>query len=537
MDRLDKDNNYLRSRRSKKTRDIKEKERDDVFKTQFSMIRSQIQHSTSGSIKENSVLSIISLINQQNTNKSSNLNFFTSRQSLPSFLLPSIPIIEPNKGYLTLKIMKSTVKSKSIFNTKFIVTSQGILSSQKKNDGCVSIGRQQINDFGERINDIYLFPTDACISRSHCKLLYYDYFLQSEKVKKDVLTIFMINHDRLNKTARIKNFPHDLLYAICKFVLPKKRIYLQDLDTIYGTYVRIRIFNPFSLFKMIFPCMTKYYNASFSNKKLASFMVNTDISLVNRLDVFENSKVVYKLFEKKTLIIKDEMNFLFDSKSGFVINSSGSIRKVMFAISQHLELFGSDSNDFIEIKSNERVFNSQSFDISSKIYNLVLMKNQILNFNFAEIEKLEKYSFLYLVLTVGDPCGIMNRGNEYLFLAKRNESNIFNFNLKIKDSSNQLVEGYLFSKDYDAAINLQTDSEFIIYYNSFIDRWSITDLSSFSNVDYFGLWIGTSPDKKKNVRFHQTSKFIVKNGDFIKISETIIKLKVNQKLNDNMDIF
>ena len=165
------------------------------------------------------------------------------------------------------------------------------------------------------------------------------------------------------------------------------------------------------------------------------------------------------------------------------------------------------------------------------------MKNQILNFNFAEIEKLEKYSFLYLVLTVGDPCGIMNRGNEYLFLAKRNESNIFNFNLKIKDSSNQLVEGYLFSKDYDAAINLQTDSEFIIYYNSFIDRWSITDLSSFSNVDYFGLWIGTSPDKKKNVRFHQTSKFIVKNGDFIKISETIIKLKVNQKLNDNMDIF
>jgi hypothetical protein len=102
--------------------------------------------------------------------------------------------------------------------------------------------------------------------------------------------------------------------------------------------------------------MTKFYNASFSNKKLASFMVNTEISLVNRLDVFENSKVVYKLFEKKTLIIKDEMNFLFDSKSGFVINSSGSIRKVMFAISQHLELFGSDSNDFIEIKSNERVF-------------------------------------------------------------------------------------------------------------------------------------------------------------------------------------
>ena len=108
---------------------------------------------------------------------------------------------------------------------------------------------------------------------------------------------------------------------------------------------------------------------------------------------------------------------------------------------------------------------------------------------------------------------------------------------KDKDLLLKEARQFALDKDYDAAINLQTDSEFIIYYNSFIDRWSITDLSSFSNVDYFGLWIGTSPDKKKNVRFHQTSKFIVKNGDFIKISETIIKLKVNQKLNDNMDIF
>jgi hypothetical protein len=407
----------------------------------------------------------------------------------------------------------------------------------------VSIGRQQINDFGERINDIYLFPTDACISRSHCKIFYSDFLSQSQKSKEALTTLFMINHARLNQFAKVKNIPQDLLFRIAKFAIPKKKLYLQDNDTIYGTYLKIKHSNPFNILKLIFPYLNECHQILFPNKKLNDFLSKIEkseylkSSYLNHYDNEEKSKKIMKLFEKKMVLLKDEMNFLFDSKAGFVVLSIGSFAKAINSMNKLMEDFGSECNEYIEVKSNEKIFNDQKFEISSKIYKLMINKSELLTLSPAQLVHLNSYSFLYIVLSLGDPCGIMNRGNEYLFVAKKDSNQYLNFNFNFGEKeTNRLVDGYLFSKDFDSAIQIQSESEFIIYYNAFIDRWGISSLNSSKKMDNFGLWLGTSPDKRKNVRFHQNSKFVVKDGDYIKISETIMKLKVMVKDEVNMDI-
>jgi hypothetical protein len=531
-----------RSRRKiKKKKGNKENEDDKQFISNFQTMRNQHINSKN---KENSFWSIISLVNMhKQTKNNSNLHFFNSHHILPDCLFPSLPRNDNNKHYLILKIKQSTIKQKCLFNKEFKITSQGVVASQKRSDGCVSIGRQQINDFGERINDIYLFPTDACISRSHCKIFYSDFLSQSQKSKDTLTTLLMINHARLNQFAKVKNFPQDLLFRIAKFAIPKKKLYLQDNDTIYGTYLKIKQSNPFTVLKQILPHFIECYQTTFPNKKLNEFLSKTEKnecikrSYLNHLDQEEKSKKVMKLFEKKMVVLKDEMNFLYDNKAGFVVLSIGSFAKAINSMNKLMEDFGSECNDYIEIKSNEKMFNDQKFDISSKIYKLMINKSELLTLSPAQLVHLNSYSFLYIVLSLGDPCGIMNRGNEYLFVAKKDSNQYLNFNLNIEEKeTNRFVDGYLFSKDFDSAIQIQSESEFIIYYNCFIDRWGITSLKNSKKEDNFGLWLGTSPDKRKNVRFHQNTKFMVKDGDYIKISETIMKLKVMVKEEVKMDI-
>ncbi|MFM7858372.1 MAG: hypothetical protein ACKO96_42250, partial [Flammeovirgaceae bacterium] len=151
----------------------------------------------------------------------------------------------------------------------------------------------------------------------------------------------------------------------------------------------------------------------------------------NHYDLEEKRKKLMKVFDKNTQLLSDEMNFLFDSKAGFVVLSIGSFEKAVNSVNMLVEDFRSECNEFIEIKSNEKLFNNQSFDISSKIFKLIINKSELLTLTPSQLIQLNSYSFLYLVLTLGDPCGIMNRGNEYLFVTRKDSKDYLNFDPNI----------------------------------------------------------------------------------------------------------
>ena len=159
---------------------------------------------------------------------------------LPSEINPTVKFADPREPVITLEIIRSHA---SLFGvtTKFLITPRGMVGSlRSKPDGDITIGRQQINDAGNRPNDIMLNAQDSAISRTHCRIIYKHGLFVKRVIPPEFLTFLMASHKRLGRVSSARVLPRHLIRLIYDFIKLPKMIFIEDLGSINGTYIRVR---------------------------------------------------------------------------------------------------------------------------------------------------------------------------------------------------------------------------------------------------------------------------------------------------------
>lgn len=142
--------------------------------------------------------------------------------------------------------IKISVNFKQILKTRpevfqppvFYITTRGILHGLRQpQDGYFKIGRQQINEIGQRPNDLILSPSDKAVSRSHC-MIEYKHFINTLPTDSKI-ALLMGQHKRLGQNSILQMLPIELFKYIFSFFSPKTLPSLIDLGSIFGTYVKI----------------------------------------------------------------------------------------------------------------------------------------------------------------------------------------------------------------------------------------------------------------------------------------------------------
>mmetsp|Transcript_12442 Transcript_12442/g.23529 ORF Transcript_12442/g.23529 Transcript_12442/m.23529 type:complete len:334 (-) Transcript_12442:31-1032(-) len=131
---------------------------------------------------------------------------------------------------------------------RYTVTRDGVEGSQRSSTSyVVKIGRQQTNEHGERPNDIVLPPSDRAISRVHCLINYEAFFPGAMPLSPEWLAFLMISHPRLGRQSVFYNLPLALFRYVLTFLKEPPKLYLVDLGSICGTYVRVLNDSPVEL--------------------------------------------------------------------------------------------------------------------------------------------------------------------------------------------------------------------------------------------------------------------------------------------------
>ena len=139
-------------------------------------------------------------------------------------------------------------------------------------------------------------------------------------------------------------------------------------------------------------------------------------------------------------------------------------------------------------------------------------------------------SFLYLIETSGDPCGIMNRNQEFIFAVSKTKKienqKLFSFNNRA---------GFLLGNEITCSVyNRDWEAQAFLAYDVYFDKWLVSDLTCFVKPsifyakDFHGLWMCVCPDKRSINRF-SPSKYPVRTGDEIKISETVMTVNLEYR--------
>ena len=167
------------------------------------------------------------------------LSSFSFDWTLPLNLYPVVRF-ELDESLLIIEIIKSKVPLEKI-QTKFYVTNKGMIGSLRKDiDGDVKIGRQQMTDDGYRPNDIILNPEDTAISRSHCRLIYKNGLFSSSSIGRTFIHFLFMSHPRLGRYSYGRHIPLSIYRHIFSYLKPRRVFLIQDLGSIYGTYIRVK---------------------------------------------------------------------------------------------------------------------------------------------------------------------------------------------------------------------------------------------------------------------------------------------------------
>ena len=192
--------------------------------------------------------------------------------------------------------------------------------------------------------------------------------------------------------------------------------------------------------------------------------------------------------------------------------------------------------DFIEpINYNKEIFYYPKMIVepNSKIYianfNSVLELPSVNTFdNFLGERAIE------IIETEGDPCGIMNHIRIIILV-----DTLFRYQDSCNSFSILFQRGFIFGKNKYTYLHCPLlDCNIFIYYSIQAKCWAINEVSNlfngagdnnngnnnFINEQYFGLYLCTSDDKGYDDRFKQ-KKYCVKQGDKIKISDTVLEVK------------
>ena len=247
------------------------------------------------------------------------------------------------------------------------------------------------------------------------------------------------------------------------------------------------------------------------------------------------------LFNQFNKILKPSQFFLTSTHSGLIIENTGNLGQILqniFIKYSNLQNVYQNNESFtqigVSILSIGKICNSQKLEANSKIYianfNSVLELPSVNTFdNFLGERAIE------IIETEGDPCGIMNHVRIIVLV-----DTLFRYQDSCNAFSILFQRGFIFGKNKYTFLHCPLlDCNIFIYYSIQAKCWAINEVSNlfngagdnnngnnnnFINEQYFGLYLCTSDDKGYDDRFKQ-KKYCVKQGDKIKISDTVLEVK------------
>ncbi|CAD8147807.1 unnamed protein product [Paramecium octaurelia] len=133
--------------------------------------------------------------------------------------------------------IKVTSQRNTNVNNQYFINEFGLIGSLKNtNSKDILIGRSHRNQNQDLIPNDIILPEDRVISRIHCKIVCKDYF------RKD-----QVLDQRYQYVLMHINLPKLIKHKISQFLEEPRNVYIQDLGSICGTYLRVFRQEPYLL--------------------------------------------------------------------------------------------------------------------------------------------------------------------------------------------------------------------------------------------------------------------------------------------------
>jgi hypothetical protein len=123
--------------------------------------------------------------------------------------------------------------------TSYILTPYGLCGSERQSDGLLKIGRVKKGEDDKNQNDISINENDRAISRLQFVIDYRSGFKQLKPLSQELVSLLMINHERLGMYCNVINIPNEILFNVYSYTINKREFYITDCSTL-GTYLKIR---------------------------------------------------------------------------------------------------------------------------------------------------------------------------------------------------------------------------------------------------------------------------------------------------------
>ena len=267
------------------------------------------------------------------------------------------------------------------------------------------------------------------------------------------------------------------------------------------------------------------------NKNLNNFLLNP----------YGDEFAYESLFNKANKVRKANQFYLTSANSGLIVSSVGNLGNILSDIFFKYNNFQNllqDNDVFhqitVSILSIGKICPEQKLEQNSRIYSVNYNSiNDLPSINTFDGYLNEKA--IQLIETEGDPCGHMS-----------NIRLIILVDTLFRDESNSNAFSILFQRGFVLGKNKYTclhcplfDCNLFISYSIQAKCWAINEVSNlfrnnnsgnnsnnnnYINEQFFGLYLCTSEPKGYDNRFKE-KKYCVKQGDKIKISDTVLEVK------------
>ena len=268
------------------------------------------------------------------------------------------------------------------------------------------------------------------------------------------------------------------------------------------------------------------------NKNLKNFLLNP----------YGDEFAYESLFNKANKVLKSNQFYLTSANSGLIVSCVGSLGEILsdilFKYNNFQNLY-QDNDVFhqitVSVLSIGKICPQQKLEQNSRIYSVIYNSiNELPSINSFDGFLNEKA--IQLIETEGDPCGHMS-----------NIRIIILVDTLFREQSNSNAFSILFQRGFVLGKNKYTclhcplfDCNIFISYSIQAKCWAINEVSNlfrnnnnsnnnsnnnnYINEQFFGLYVCTSEPKGYDNRFKE-KKYCVKQGDKIKISDTVLEVK------------
>ena len=268
------------------------------------------------------------------------------------------------------------------------------------------------------------------------------------------------------------------------------------------------------------------------NKNLNNFLLNP----------YGDEFAYESLFNKANKVLKANQFYLTSANSGLIVSSVGNLGNILSDILFKYNNFQNllqDNDVFhqitVSILSIGKICPEQKLEQNSRIYSVNYNSiNDLPSINTFDGYLNEKA--IQLIETEGDPCGHMSNIRIIILVDTlfRDESNSNTFSILFQ-------RGFVLGKNKYTCLHCPLfDCNLFISYSIQAKCWAINEVSNlfrnnnnsgnnsnnnnYINEQFFGLYLCTSEPKGYDNRFKE-KKYCVKQGDKIKISDTVLEVK------------